>query len=692
MRGELFMGGIGAGRFDAGTGGDGPAAATREAPAAARRLGRWESFWIDAAALVAFLGVWTLRRTTRCEYVGAADVRERVRRGERVIVAFWRDHLLGMSIASAGGPVRLLISWHRDGEIAVRCLRRFGMVSVRGSSTRGGIGGVRRLLEALRAGHPIVVVPDGPRGPRHRAKPGVVQLARASGAEIVPVGFAASRVLRAASWDRLVVPLPFARLLFVQGRSLTVPRGASAGDTERARQALESELERLDGEARGLLAHAGADRTGRALAAGYAAIARATAAAAGAIARVSGGRAWHLRERLGGDGPAVRRCVGARPSVWLHAASVGELEGVRAILPLLRARCPEYAIVVSAMTATGVEVARGLAGVEAVMFFPLDAPAVVRRALDAVRPALFAFGETEIWPGFLAECRRRGIPCVMLSARMSARSARRYRLVRPLLRRALAEVTACAQSAEDADRLIEFGVSAARAQVTGNLKADAPVDEGVRARARRVLAPVDGGARRLLIGASTHDGEEAALCAAFFRIPGSAFRLLLAPRHPERFLAVARALDDAAGPWVRFSDLETGVRRYADEPVILLDTIGVLRTCFGMARIAFVGGTLVPVGGHNPLEPAADGCAVLFGPHVDHVREMAHALVEAGGARQVADAEDLARALQSLAADAAGMAAMGERAREFAATRRGAAARQVAILLAALGTAEGTRL
>jgi 3-deoxy-D-manno-octulosonic-acid transferase len=154
---------------------------------------------------------------------------------------------------------------------------------------------------------------------------------------------------------------------------------------------------------------------------------------------------------------------------------------------------------------------------------------------------------------------------------------------------------------------------------------------------------------------------------------------------------VARTLDGAAEPWVRFTDLETGARRYADEPVILLDTIGVLRACFGMARIAFVGGTLVPVGGHNPLEPAAEGCAVLFGPHVDHVRETARAMVEAGGARQVADAEDLARALQSLVTDAAGVATMGEHAREFAATRRGAAARQVAILLAALRTAEGAR-
>ncbi len=674
---------------------------------AARRFGRLELLGIELAAYAASVGLVVLRRTVRTVLVGAADVQRRVRRGERVIVTFWHDQLLGMAIGYVGGPLRLLISQHRDGEIAARCLRRFGMEAVRGSSSRGGVGGVRRLLAVLRAGAPIVVVPDGPRGPRHAAKAGVEQLARAGGAEIVPVGFHASRGWRVRSWDRLLVPFPFSRVVLVQGRSLSVAGDATPVAVESARAELERELLRVTEMARGHAAAVGAGvdaselgagppqrprradgRVGRTFRAVYAALGIGLVLGARVASRWRAGSRWQVRERLGTEADAVRRRLGSRPAIWLHGASVGEVQALRALLPALRARLPGHAILTSALTRTGVELAAQIPGVDATMYFPLDARPVVRLVLDAIRPRLFAFTETEIWPALLSECANRGVPCVMLSGRVSAGAARRYVWVRPLLRQALASVTACVQSGADARRLRALGVDSARVHVAGSLKAEVPVDGDLLAYVVKAWQRVGVCTRVLLVGASTHPGEEEALLAAFEAIRQRApeLRLLLAPRHPERFDAVARLLDGRAGPWIRFSAIETQPTRWGDERVVLLDRIGVLRPCFRLARAAFVGGTLAPVGGHNVLEPAAEGCAVIFGPHVEHVGDAAQALLAGGGAVQVADAAGLVRAVEQLLADAATAAACGARAHAVVDARRGAVARHLEVLIAALGS------
>jgi lysophospholipid acyltransferase (LPLAT)-like uncharacterized protein len=215
----------------------------RRRPAGPR--GRFVLWWVGGAAYAAFLALRVLRWTTRRMLSEAFDVLERLHRDERVIIAFWHDRLIGMALAFSTGRICVLTSWHRDGDLITRCVRRLGITAVRGSSTRGWAGGLRGLLEAHRAGSSIVIAADGPRGPRHRAKPGALQLARATGAEVVPVTFFASRCWRAGSWDRLAIPWPFARIAYVQGRGVRVARDASPAEVEAARAVLEAELERI---------------------------------------------------------------------------------------------------------------------------------------------------------------------------------------------------------------------------------------------------------------------------------------------------------------------------------------------------------------------------------------------------------------------------------------------------------------
>lgn len=398
-----------------------------------------------------------------------------------------------------------------------------------------------------------------------------------------------------------------------------------------------------------------------------------------------------LAERLGRYSPSLA-AVGAGRPVWLHAVSVGETVAALPLVAALRAARPALPVVVSTVTPTGQATAREQAReAAAVCYFPFDLAPVVRRALDAIRPRLVLLVETEIWPVFLFEASGRGIPVGIVNGRISDRSFRRYRLARPLLRRCLRTLAFVgAQSTADAERFAALGAPAGRVEVTGNLKIDqaaaaprtgAPTLEALE----RALALPPG--PRLVAG-STHRGEEAALIAAFGRLRQEApdLRLLLAPRHPERLPEVERLLAESGYRWARRSQRPgTG-----DDPapdVVLVDTIGELAALYGLADLAFVGGSLVPIGGHNLLEPAAHGRAPLFGPHVHNFREIARALNEAGGAVPVADASALADTAARLLADPTRRAALGARAQGVVEAGRGATARTLRLVEEALGPA-----
>ncbi len=361
-------------------------------------------------------------------------------------------------------------------------------------------------------------------------------------------------------------------------------------------------------------------------------------------------------ERLGIYPASLAARIAGRPVVWVHNASVGE---VRASIPLLRRlhdRLPGWALVVSATSLAGREIAKGLPEADGAFLLPLDIPPCIHRALAVVRPSVFLFTETELWPNLLRALYGQGIPAVLLSGRISPRAFARYRWIRPFLRRVLSSVTFFGmQSEADAERIRALGAPPERVRITGSLKLDA------FETASDLRLETEG---PLWVAGSTHPGEEDVCLRVFARLRDRfpSLCLLLAPRHLSRCEEVERLLARMDLPFVRRSCVN-GVWR-GNPPVLLLDTLGELAALYAQADLAFVGGTLVPIGGHNLFEPARAGVPILFGPYLDTVTETARLLEEAGGARRVEREDDLEAEAARLLSEPELRARMGQAARD----------------------------
>jgi 3-deoxy-D-manno-octulosonic-acid transferase len=359
--------------------------------------------------------------------------------------------------------------------------------------------------------------------------------------------------------------------------------------------------------------------------------------------------------------------AGSRP-VWVHAASVGEVRSVAPLIHALKARAPQRKILLSTFTATGNRQASLIAGVDGVIFLPLDLFWIVRRALAKFDPALLIIIETEIWPNLLRQAHRRGVPTLLLSGRLSPKAAARYRLFGRFIARALRCFSAVGmQSAQDAERIISLGADETKVSVVGSLKAArTPTKE----LAHAAMKSLDG--KILLVAGSTHSGEEESLleAIALARRNHPKLSLVLAPRHPERFGEVEQLLANSGLLFQRRS--QAAPAHWFDKDVLLLDSIGELVDFFAAADVAFVGGSLVDSGGHNVLEPARFGKPILFGPHMDNFHNLARDMVIQGAALEVTNAAEIADALKVLLADPIKRGEMGERAAEIARTHQGA--------------------
>ncbi len=397
----------------------------------------------------------------------------------------------------------------------------------------------------------------------------------------------------------------------------------------------------------------------------------------------------HLGERFGRyrsrsvpTAPAVPPSAGTAsverpgPLYWLHAVSVGETQAARPVIEALRARRPDARFLLTHMTPTGRATAHELFGdtVQSV-YLPYDFPFAVRRFLDHFRPDVGVIMETELWPNLVSACQRRGVPLYLVNARLSERSAARYRRFPQLTADALRGLSGVfAQAAADADRLRSLG--APEVVVTGNVKFDALPSPALVAVGERWRAGWAG--RPVLIAASTREGEEALVLEALraTQVPG--LLLLLVPRHPQRFDEVARLLDQAGLRSARRS-APGGLESLADRSiqVLLGDSMGEMAAYYAACDIAFVGGSLLPLGGQNLIEPCALGRPVLVGPHTFNFREIAAQAIEAGAAIRVADPAALAHEAERLFGDPAARTAMGEAGAAFARHHRGATARTI---------------
>jgi 3-deoxy-D-manno-octulosonic-acid transferase len=397
-------------------------------------------------------------------------------------------------------------------------------------------------------------------------------------------------------------------------------------------------------------------------------------------------QAWRrAADRLGRLAPADRAAAGRGPVLWFHAASVGELRAVRPLLRAFRAGRPGRVVLASTLTRTGLALARELPEVDVATLLPLDARGAVRTLLAGLTLEAFCFTETEIWPTVLAEVAARGVPAFMVSGRVSARTAARARWLRPLYERALAGVACCMQTADDAARVIALGADPTRVHVAGSLKFEhvpSDVPDGVRTLAGRL------GPRPVLVAGSTHDGEEAVLLDAYGRLLARHPRLVLvlAPRHPERLGGVGTLVRGRGVSLVSYRALAAGTATLSDgAAAVLLDVMGPLAHCYALGVAGFVGGSLVPVGGHNVLEPARAARPVLVGPHTGNVEDVVARILAAGGGRRVRSADDLVTAVLPLLDDPEVGREMGRRARDAIAVGEGALARHLAVIGTRLG-------
>ncbi len=411
----------------------------------------------------------------------------------------------------------------------------------------------------------------------------------------------------------------------------------------------------------------------------------------------------NLNERLGFSTPGLGKLPATRPgSIWLHAVSVGEaLSGVP-LAKQLKQAYPQRPLIVSTTTLTGYALAKErMPFADAVIYFPLDWPFCVRRVLDAVKPALVLFLETEIWPNFLRESRCRKIPVLFVSGRISHRSFARYQKVlrsfgfylRPFFAAVLANASAFQMQTEtDAERIRALGAPADRVSVSGNLKFDmavpqlTPLSSWLEEECKR--------RRRwpLIVAGSVVATEEPLALIAFGVVQGDFPKalLVLAPRKPERFAAAAEVIDESHRKFVRRSQLPVSGPGIAatspvdsaaipdDATVLLLDSIGELASLYGIADGAFVGGSLVDAGGHNILEPAAFGKVPVFGPSMENFSAIASRFIEAGAAIQVGSPEDVGVEWIHLLKDPERMKKMGVTAKHLVESSRGALQRAMA--------------
>lgn len=359
-------------------------------------------------------------------------------------------------------------------------------------------------------------------------------------------------------------------------------------------------------------------------------------------------------------------------SIWIHAVSVGEVQAAVPLIRALQRNYPDRQLVVTTVTPTGAARVRALFGLSVVhTYVPFETNGAVKRFFNRVKPAVAIIMETEIWPNLYNECGIRGVPLILASARISPKSVQRYRRLVPLFREALSHgIVIAAQSQADAERFRELGASPNKTFVTGNLKFDIEPLNQVRAEGDQLRKDLFG-QRPVWVAASTHEGEECAVLDAHQiireQVPDAA--LVIIPRHPERFDDVWREIEASELPAARRTQ---PFKENKTPSVYLADTMGEVVKFYVAADVCFVGGSLVPIGGHNLLEPAAVGKAAMTGPHWFNAEDIARRLLEADAIEVVEDTNTLANKVLELFADAEARDTLGRNALDVIRKNRGA--------------------
>ncbi|MGH6864760.1 MAG: glycosyltransferase N-terminal domain-containing protein [Methyloceanibacter sp.] len=604
------------------------------------------------------------------------------------ILAMWHGQFMLLPYLKAKRPadVKAMVSRHGDAEIIGAVLKRFGMDLIRGAGAgkrrrnRGGATALRESLRALESGATVAMTADVPPGPARRAGEGIATLASLSERPVVPFAIATRRFLTLPTWSAFVVNLPFSTLAIVVGDPVRVSAGKDSDLIETGRIAIEGALAEVTARAYALagakdpLNKTEASKPGLLLKT-YRVLTHLAAPVTPLIL------AW--RTRRGKEEPDRHAERYGLPSVprpqgfvaWFHAASVGEINAALPVIETIAKERPDVRILLTTATVTSARLARERLPKGALhQYVPLDNQAYVRRFLNHWRPDLAVLVESEIWPNLVLETKARNIPLLLINGRMSSASFKAWRR-RPGFSRPLFSSfdLVLAQNDRLAECFAQLG--AHRARDVGNLKADAPPPPVDISRQRQLDSALSG--RTMWLAASTHPGEEEIVVEAHRLVKRALPDLLtiVVPRHPERGPMIAEQ--------IRTSGLKAALRSETGLPdgetdIYLADTIGELGMFYALAPVAFVGGSLVPRGGQNPVEPIKLGAAVLTGPNWRNFSDSYSELLRVGGCKQVGDAESLAVATLGLLQDNNARETMTVRAERAIAAMSGALPRTLA--------------
>ena len=643
-----------------------------------------------------------VRRTSRGIPEMDAIVEDSIRYHPCIVGMWHGEFMLLPLIKPAKYPTDIMLARHSDAEFLGEALKRFDMQLIRGAGAagrnkdRGGTHAYRSAIQALRDGRAVAMTADVPGGQARKAGLGIVMAAKQSGRIILPVAIATKRYLALNTWSRMKINLPHSSLGFAVGPIVQVPRDATQEELEKYRQEVEDSLnlatqlayDRAGGDLSGAVPGAsGAKSTKPGL---WLKTYRTVTSYARPLAPVLLG----FRERRGKEEPLRRNERLGQPRVkrpagrlaWFHAASVGETNAVLPLIAALAQERPALSFLLTTGTVTSAQLAAQRLGPRAIhQYVPLDTPEYVSSFLDHWQPDLAVFTESEIWPNLILESSERGIPLALVNGRMTKRSFRRWRrnpgFAHPLFSRfdiVLAQNDALAR---------RFATLGAPSPISaGNLKVDAPpplVDDVEFERLRPALQ-----GRPILIAACTHEGEDGIVADAHRQLASSFPGLctIFAPRHPQRGGAIAEMLK---GRGFNVARRSLGQLPDRGSDAYVADTIGELGMLYKLAPVAFIGGSLVDRGGHNPVEAMRLGSVVLVGPHWQNFPDAYDALIKNGGAIVVRSAEEIASTARKLLSDEAELDSMRSRANAALATISGALPRTLEALLQYLPAEEG---
>lgn len=577
-----------------------------------------------------------------------------------LIIAMWHGQGLLLPFIRPRDDIKVavMVARHIDGDIVHETLKRFGMTTIRGAGAgrkgkdKGGFAALRACMKALRQDTTVALTADIPPGPARKAGLGLVTLAKLSGRAILPCAVVTNHHLKLNTWSGFTVNLPFSNMVMAGGEQIRVPRHASDDELEVYRKQLEDNLNEVTARAYRLSGRPEKgvpnenDPTGYGpVLRTYIRLTRLFQPSARVLLKIrerqgkeEGGR---ITERLGM--PSTPRLPG--PLVWLHAASVGETIAVLNLIERMLAARSGLQVLLTTGTVTSAKLARTRLPDGAVhQYIPLDAPDFMARFFDYWRPDAIILTESEIWPNLIREARLRGLPLLLINARMSPRSFRRWRgrfkIARPLFS---SLDLVLAQNDRYAGYFERLGARYVIA--VGNLKLDAsppPAKEDSLARLKKTI-----NGRPVFLAASTHPGEESIVAQVHERLRKDFPDLLtiIVPRHPDRGAEISNQLKSRG--------FKSALRSKNQPPngkvdIYLADTIGELGLFYALSPVAFVGGSLVPHGGQNPIEAIAHGTAVLTGPEVHNFQESYAQLLEAGACIEVNTAAELTEQTRKL--------------------------------------------